>query len=311
MILTVTLNPAVDKVFVLSEENFRTFNRTSEVISGPGGGGINAAYSISALGGRVIATGFLGGTSGRFIENELWKAKITTNFVHVEEETRTDYVILNKKSEFLAHIAEPGPPITEDEMADFKIQYDRALGECKAVILSGSLPLGISPRFYKALLDQAKERNVLSILSSSNEVIRNVDAIPYCVHPEETKKRGYLFEAVDVGYQKSLEAIQDILGKGVRMAIVDFGKSAFIVANEKEVYQAIVPAQKLMNVVGMGNVFVGAFCHILCRGGDIKEAARYGAASAAASGSQLDGKVRSESQVAEYLNRVTLKKMEG
>ena len=112
MIITVSMNPAIDKTVEIEALQPGGLNRIQKVEYDAGGKGINVSKTICELGGESIATGFLGGNAGKTIENVLNEKKIRNEFIWVEGETRTNTKVF-EKSGAVTELNEPGPVITE------------------------------------------------------------------------------------------------------------------------------------------------------------------------------------------------------
>src|SRR5580700_78764 len=152
MIITVTLNAAIDKS--LSVPNFRLGrrHRTVEQRTMAGGKGVNIARALKALGQPVIATGMAGGATGTRIVEQLTEEAILNDFVRIREESRTNTSVLDPTDGEQTEINERGPAVSEAEVELFrdKLVY---LARCAAIVVfAGSLPRGVPPDFYAALI---------------------------------------------------------------------------------------------------------------------------------------------------------------
>lgn len=137
MILTVTLNPAVDKTYRTGELFPGRVNRMRSVDNIPGGKGINVSKILRQYDYEVTATGFLGGYQGKWMEAQLDRLKIRSAFVHVEEETRSSMNIVADNG-YVTEILEPGPHISEAHLKEFGASFIRLAEESSLIILSGS-----------------------------------------------------------------------------------------------------------------------------------------------------------------------------
>ena len=141
MIITVTMNPAIDKT--LDVENFTggAVHRVTNVIQDAGGKGINVSKTVQALGGETIATGFLGGSAGRMIEHALNQLEIRHQFVHIEGETRTNVKVVDvTKDGFVTEFNDPGPTVTSGDVEKLAKTLDAFAGPSSIFVFSGSVP---------------------------------------------------------------------------------------------------------------------------------------------------------------------------
>ena len=117
MIVTVTMNPAIDKTVDIEGFEYGGLNRISHIERDAGGKGINVSKTIRELGGETIATGFIGGSTGSLIEQMLKESGIQTDFVRVEGETRTN-TKLAEKNGTITELNEMGPVITDEAVRE-------------------------------------------------------------------------------------------------------------------------------------------------------------------------------------------------
>ena len=118
MIITVTMNPAIDKTVEIEKFVCRGLNRIRKVEYDAGGKGINVAKVSSALGESVVALGFMGGASGNFAKKQLEELGIATSFTVIERETRTN-VNISDENGISGEILEEGPEVSAEEEKQF------------------------------------------------------------------------------------------------------------------------------------------------------------------------------------------------
>ena len=149
MIVTVTANPAVDKVYFIEDYRIGQVHRPTRATVSAGGKGLNVSRVAQALGEPTLAMGFVGGTAGRYIRGEMERLGIPSDFTEVAEETRTNTNIsdgLGRSTELL----EAGPSVTEAERAAFLAQYKKQISRADIVCLSGSLSVGWTAPFTRS-----------------------------------------------------------------------------------------------------------------------------------------------------------------
>ncbi|MDI6891469.1 MAG: hexose kinase [Actinomycetota bacterium] len=311
MIATVTLNPAVDKMLVLLGRKIERLNRIEVAATIPGGGGINTAYAIQALGTDVVAMGLIGGMSGRFIQEELWKTEITTDLVHIEGETRTNYIVLNRNNRLLAQINEKGPKIFLEELEDFEKRFERILSRSGMIVLSGSLPRGVDSGIYAELINKASRKGIRTVLNASGEaLLKGIKAQPAIVKPD-IRAMDSLLGIRPNTTPRRVELARKILKEGAQIAIVGGTREGQVVATQDKAWEVAIPLEEAVNIVGAGDAFIGGLAHVLAQDGELSEAIRVGAAASAASTLQVEAKVRSREQVEQFLGKIELKELSG
>ena len=164
MIITVTLNAAIDKS--LSVPNFRLGrrHRTVEQTTLPGGKGVNVARTLKTLGQPVIATGFAGGATGTRIVEALTDEAILNDFVRIREESRTNTAVLDPTNGEQTEINERGPAVSERELELFHDKLLYLARGAAIVIFAGSLPRGMDADVYADLIRELRQ---LGLASSS------------------------------------------------------------------------------------------------------------------------------------------------
>lgn len=282
MFLTVTLNPALDKIITAEGFSVGKTLSTQSVRKIAGGKGINVARVIKLLGGEVTATGFLGGPSGEFMEKELRKEKLKTNFVRIKETTRNNTTVLDPLSGTETHLREPGPRISKKESDNFKKVFRKLIKKSRFLILSGSLPPGLRDNFYAELITEVREQGVKTILDTRGKaLLKGIKACPFMIKPNRQEWEESIGKRLNS--KKSLmESIKPLLRQGIETAIISLGKEGAIVADRQTVWQVFPPRIKAVNSVGSGDTLVAGFIYSLSQGDEIEGAIRLGVAAAAA-----------------------------
>lgn len=256
MILTVTLNPAVDKVYKLDDFHVGEVFRASQVEMEAGGKGINVAKVCNMLGERVIATGFLGGSAGTFIRRSISEHNIADSFIDIEGETRTSITIADLERQTTTEILEEGPNIPCTKQREFIDNFIDLIDQAAIVVLAGSLPMGMDSRFYCRLIDIAKERNKRVILDTSGSALKEgIEHIPYMVKPNLTELRELTGKAL-----KDINSIENeaykIYQSGIELVCITLGEDGAIIVCKDGLYRLSTPTIEVVNTVGCGDAFV-------------------------------------------------------
>ena len=147
MILVVNLNASVDKRYEMKELEKGTVMRAFKVENTPGGKGIHVANVATILGEECIATGFLGGKTGEFIEEKLSDYNIKSDFIKINGETRECLAIITEDLD-QTEILEPGPEVSMEEQNKFLLKYKELIKSSNIIVASGSVPRNIPKSFY-------------------------------------------------------------------------------------------------------------------------------------------------------------------
>lgn len=271
MILTVTLNPAVDKSYYIDKLIHGEVIRVNEIIQTAGGKGINVAKISKLLRNSVVATGFLGGRSGGYIDSFLKKAGILTSFISVDNETRTCVNINDKESSHQTVLLEPGTAISAEKQEEFVAHYAELIKDCRIVVLGGSIPPGIGYDFYPRLIKIAKDEGKPIVLDSSGETLRaGIRACPTIIKPNREELSAYLDRDIN-SIEEIVAAAKDIQNTGIDTVIVSLGKDGAVFVTKDGIYRGITPNVKIVNTVGCGDSLVAGFVTGLIKKEPIEE----------------------------------------
>jgi len=292
MIVTVTLNPAIDKVYWvqslkicdITQEEFLT--RAVRSSTSAGGKGVNISRALSAFGMDNIAMGFVGGNMGHIVVRYLRRKGVTTNFTWIHGETRVNVTLLEKGREFSPNlIDEPGPEISKSEVTRFMRRYQRMLKQASWVVLGGSVPPGVDPEIYAEMTRMAREAGVKVVVSAGGDALHHaVAAGPTIVKPDT--REHHLVEGMKLATtEQIIEAGRSVVAAGVEMVIISTHVTGDIAITPDAVWeiQGAVPTTRLRNLVGADDAFLAGILFKTVRGEPIEDALRFGLAAGLAS----------------------------
>jgi 1-phosphofructokinase family hexose kinase len=290
MIITVTLNAAIDKS--LSVPNFRLGrrHRTVEQRTMAGGKGVNIARTLKALGQPVIATGFAGGATGTHIVEQLTEESILNDFVRIREESRTNTSVLDPTTGEQTEINERGPSVSEQEVELFRDKLLYLARGAAIVVFAGSLPRGIESDIYAMLIRELERTEVTTVIDTDGEPLRQaVRAEPDVVSPN-------VIEAEElVGHEFSSEeersqAVREIAALGPREAIMTLPDGCFaqvLVDGQPSVRRVSVQPRESIAKRGSGDAFLAGYLAARYEGRAPDQCLRFGVACGAESTSRL------------------------
>lgn len=276
LILTITLNPAVDISYPLDRLLLDTVNRVSDVSKTAGGKGLNVARVVQQIGEEVGASGFLGGALGTFIQSEIKKANIRDYFVPIAGETRNCIAILHEGKQ--TEILEGGPTISEEEADKFIEEYTASLKEIDIIAISGSLPAGLTADFYSRLIKIAndQEKRVLLDVNGSllQEILQKAEK-PFAIKPNE-EELAELVGKEKVEKDDVKEIITSPLFAGIPLVVVTLGKEGSIVKYRDKFYEVQIPTVEAVNPVGSGDAVIAGLSVGLVRNMPVDQLLAYG-----------------------------------
>ncbi len=306
MILTVTLNPAVDKTCELEKLLPGEVNRLTKSSSVAGGKGINVTKVLRQFHMPVAAVGFLGGSGGRLIEDAMEKMGVECHFTRIQGETRTNVNVLSQDGT-VTELLEPGPEILTKELEHFRKQFTGCLERCEMVVLSGSVPAGVPVDIYGQLIEACHSAGRKVCLDASGELMwEGVRAKPDIVKPNERELEYLagkiragdvlteqvsanpisvdkpLAPGVPIGYHMLAAEARKLVSAGIGKVVLSMGAEGLLyVDHGQELYQAAKQV-RAVNTVGCGDTVVASLCMSQLEGDEPEVQLRKAAALAAA-----------------------------
>ncbi|MGW2786399.1 1-phosphofructokinase family hexose kinase [Streptomyces populi] len=249
MILTVTLNTALDITYHVRTLRPHGSHRVSEVTERPGGKGLNVGRVLAALGHEVTVTGFTGGATGRAVRDQLaGTAGVVDALVPVQGSTRRTIAVVDTTTGDTTQLNEPGPAITPAEWSAFQETYERLLRSASAVALCGSLPPGVPVGAYAQLVRTARASAVPVLLDTSGEPLRRgVAARPDIVKPNAEEL------AELTGSHDPSQATRSARRRGAHTVVASLGAEGLLAENAAGRWRAAPPRRVHGNPTGAGD----------------------------------------------------------
>lgn len=283
MIYTLTPNPSVDRSLTTAEIRFNTVLRSQAVRLDWGGKGFNVSRSLHQLGIDTVALGWVGGGTGKMLADGLQGMGIATDFVWVDQDTRTNTMIIEAEGTWHIKINEPGPSISPADIEQLFLKVEAYARRDDLWVLSGSLPPDVPENLYARLIMLFHERGARVYLDTSGKaLLLGCQAAPYLVKPN-------VFEASQVvGF--SIDDLEDaqraalfFLRLGVEYFALTMGADGLLLASQREMALAIPPKINVRNTAGSGDSLLAGIIVAQSRGYDLVEVARWGVAMGSAS----------------------------
>ncbi|GER66115.1 1-phosphofructokinase [Weizmannia acidilactici] len=301
MIYTVTLNPSVD--YIVQVENFELggLNRSVMDTKFPGGKGINVSRVLKRLGVDSTALGFLGGFTGGYIEKFLREEGISTDFVHVSEDTRIN---IKLKSGVETEINGKGPSISEAELDKLLAQIEK-LNENDMILFSGSIPSSLPSTIYVDLIKRCQKKNIRVIADVSGEPLNHViKADPFLIKPNH-HEIGEIFGVKVETPEEAHKYGSRLLDMGVENVIISMAEKGALFLNQEVSYYAVAPKGTVKNSAGAGDSVVAGFMSGIAKGKPYEEAFALGVACGSATAFSMELCTKEEAE--ELLKQVNVK----
>jgi 1-phosphofructokinase/tagatose 6-phosphate kinase len=280
MIITVTLNAAIDKTLAVPNFRLGRRHRAVEQTAMAGGKGVNVARALKTLGMPVIATGVAGGPTGTRIIEQLTDEAILNDFVRIREESRTSTAVVDPTNGEQTEINEKGPSVSEAELDLFvdKLLYlAKGAGVC---VFSGSLPRGVPDDLYARLIVEINRLGCVTVLDSEGEALRvGTRAEPTVVTPNEPEAEEL------VGHEFSDEedrpaAVREVVELGARVAIMTLPTGCIALlrnGSERRLLSAKIDpgVVEARSTVGSGDAFLAGYVAARYQKGDADHCLRF------------------------------------
>lgn len=285
-ILTVTMNPCIDKTMTVSGFMYGGLNRVKDIRTDAGGKGINVSKVLYHFGADQIACGLIAGKQGQEIADYLDRVGIRHSFIQTEGEVRTNYKIVDSDTKVTTEINEPGFYVTEDVVECCVNHIMKLLPDTEVMILAGSIPSGVSENIYKRLIEAARPYDVKVILDADgNKLLLGLEAIPYAIKPNLFEFEQLLGTTLD-SQDKIVEAARKYIEKGIGLVVISMGADGALFVDAQEAYRAIPFEIECKSTVGAGDSMVAAVAYGLQQGYDLETIARFATAAGSVTASK-------------------------
>jgi 1-phosphofructokinase family hexose kinase len=317
MIITVTLNAAIDKTLAVPNFRLGRRHRATEQAAMAGGKGVNVARALKALGQPVIATGVAGGPTGTRIIEHLTEEAILNDFVRIREESRTSTAVVDPTSGEQTEINERGPTVSGGELELFvdKLLYlAKGAGVC---VFAGSLPRGVDPGLYAHLIGEMRKLGVSTVLDSEGESLRLATrAGPTVVSPNELEAEELVgHEFADDEDRRT--AVREMIQLGAREAIMTLSNGCLALlggqepASPRQLYRAALEPLEPVSAVGSGDAFLAGFVAARYSGSPPADCLRFGVACGAESTQHFGAGVLNPREVDRLVGDVQVETLEA
>ena len=261
MIITITMNPAIDKTVTIDEFGIDKVNRISSSRLDAAGKGINVSKVVRELGGRTKTIAFLGGASGNFIKSELEKEKISLVDVAIDGETRTNIKVVDPVSKTFTDINDSGSLVTQDQLALFEKKMLNYVTSQSLVVFTGSVPPGVSKEVYKAYINRVQSIGATAVLDADGDLLKyGVEAGPKIIKPNIHELEKY----ADIQLEREEDIIsvaKGLLEFGTELIAVSLGeKGALFITRDKTIRASGLKVD-VKGTVGAGDAMLGAICY--------------------------------------------------
>lgn len=261
MIVTVTMNPAIDKTVDIERLEHGGLNRIQNVETDAGGKGINVSKTIKAIGGESIATGFLGGRSGKIIQEVLKEQGIATDFVWLDADTRTNTKVVERCGE-VTELNEPGPAASEEQVEELIRKLESYAGENTLFVLAGSIPAGMDKDIYARIMTRMHAKGAKVLLDADGELfVHGLKAGPDILKPNRVELEQYYHLDYRASEEELITMGKRLLGEGAEMVAISLGQMGALFVSREGIIRCPGLKVKAHSTVGAGDAMVASLAY--------------------------------------------------
>ena len=309
MIVTLTINPAIDRIISIDRLAFEDRAYINSSRESAGGRGINVSSVIHSFGGETLAVLISGGDSGRRLQGLLGKCGYRIALVPVQNEIRTNLTVTDKHG-LTVNLNEPGPRLGKAEVARVERVVRDTLDHASWLMVCGSIPPGVPPGFYGKLISMARHRKVKTLLHADGDALREgIAARPTVVAPNQ-HEAGRLLGQTLLTRTHYLEAAERIRQLGADSVVLTLGSRGAVGAFADGLMEALPPRIDAVCPIGAGDALMAAYAWARERRTSVAEALRWGVAAGTASARLPGMSFASLAQAREIYRQVEVRRAE-
>lgn len=313
MIITVTLNPLLEKMLFFEKIETNKVNRAYKAIYNSGGKGINVSRQLNHFNIENLATGFLGGENGKRLKSLLYKEQIKNSFQQINSETREGIAIV-EKNVIKESYFDPDPLINSEEVENLIVKTKKAILNSEMIIFSGS-----SPRFqndedeykiFSSLISFALDNDKFVLLDIYGKRVDQIFNLkPTIVHLNLEELEQTIGKEINNLNEKIRFGEELYTKKGIKIFLLTDGSKEFIAMNQGIFYKIIPPKINSVNSTGSGDAFMAGFIYGLHNNLSFEQILKYATAAGAANAEMFDVCSSPLSRIEELTQEVSVIKL--
>ena len=306
-ILTVTLNPCIDKTITVDGFNYGGLNRVQGVRTDAGGKGINVTKVLKSFGANVLCYTL---DAGDAIKGYLEKEKIASKFGRATGEMRTNLKIVDTRAGITTEVNEEGFSLSEEERENAVSEIEALLSNAEILVLAGSLPAGMDGDTYGKLIKAANGKGVKVILDADGERLsKGLSEIPYAIKPNIYEFEELCGEKLD-SCEKIVSNARKWIDKGLGLVVVSMGGDGAIFVSRDEAYKTLPLDVECKSTVGAGDSMVAMLAYGLQKGYGLEEISKLCTCAGSVTCSKEGTQVCTFDEVMQNLEKVKLSKID-
>lgn len=261
MIITVTMNPAIDKTVDISRLERGDLNRIQRLELDAGGKGINVSKTIKELGGESIAMGLSAGNAGKALEEMLRALDIHTDFIRVDGETRTNLKVVEQSGE-VTELNEPGPVVSEEQVEELIAKLESYGGKDVLFVLAGSIPAGVRPDVYSVIAERVHKKGSRVLVDADGLLfVNSLAGKPDMLKPNRSELETYYKMDYRASETELVAMGRKLMSQEAHMMAISLGKQGALFLTQDKVVRCPGLMVKSHSTVGAGDAMVAAMAY--------------------------------------------------
>lgn len=271
MIYTCTMNPAIDHFIETDSYVSEDVNRTNKSELQPNGKGVNISFVLKKINIDNTAIGFAGGFTGEFIDKELRKRNISTDFIEVEGVTRVNVFtkVLDENTEY--KLVNKGPQVCTSHVEKL-LEKIKALQLDDMLFVSGSLPKGVEENIFVEIAKLSKQIGFKLVLDiSSDKLLDCLPYNPYCIKPNDQELASW-YGKDKLTNDELTHYGKELVKKGAQNVLVSLGGDGCLYFDKDLSLHSNAPSGTVVNTACSGDTLLATFIGSLSKGKTREEA---------------------------------------
>ncbi|MCO5315963.1 MAG: 1-phosphofructokinase family hexose kinase [Solirubrobacterales bacterium] len=314
MIISVTLNVAIDRTIAVPNFQLGRRHRSVETRTVPGGKGINVARALRLLGRPVVASGLVGGGNGDRVVKQLSEESLLTDFIRISEETRFNLALIDPTSGVQTEVNERGPVVTSEELERFVERIEYLARGASLCVLAGSLPQGIEVDFYARLVATMKDLGIPVLLDTEGApMLAGMRAGPDIVTPNKLEAEELVGREFEVG-DEIVGVLEELIELGPASAAITLPAGCVAIIREgsrRRLLEVTIDTLDPVSTVGSGDAFLAGYAAALYDRRPPEERLRYAVACGAESTQHLGAGRLDRARAESLLDSVKVRQIEA
>lgn len=306
MILSVTLNPCIDKTIYLDRLELGSYNRVKNTRIDLSGKGLNVSTVLNHLREETLCMGLNFRNNGSVLEQTMNSRGLKHFFVYTNGSIRTNIKLFDQSCQVMTEVNEAGPtvsPATVDKLID---EIDVRLDHTHILVLSGSIPPGVPADIYQRLIRMAHKKDVKTILDTAGEpLLLGLQEKPFLIKPNSTEFEQAFRKQLKTG-KGPLEIARELVDGGIPYLCISMGADGALLLDREHAYRAKALPVEAKGLTGAGDSMVAGMCYALRKRLSTEDMLRYAMAAAAGSVRQEGTLLATGNDIRELLNQVEI-----